>query len=152
MSQQFVDLDNARVEEQSQVMEQIVMADHCPFCEENLRQYHKEPIFKETPHWLLTKNQWPYEHTKFHFLVIYRTHAEHLNELAPEAGQELFELLAWLEQEYAIPGGGVAIRFGDTSYSAGSVNHLHAQVIMPDIEDPQYQPVRVKLGKSPEKL
>lgn len=152
MSKLFVDLDNAREEEQAQVMESIIEADHCPFCEENLRKYHREPILRETSHWLLTENQWPYEHTQHHFLIIYRQHAESMAELDPVAGEELFELVAWLEQEYDLPGGGLAMRFGDTRYSAGSVAHLHVQLLVPDIEDPNYEPVRVKIGKSPDKL
>jgi len=152
MAQQFVDIDNAREEEQTQVMEQILAADHCPFCEENLRQYHKQPIIRQTDHWLLTKNQWPYDHTSHHFLIIYREHVEQLQALDPAAGQELFELIAWAEKEFNLPGGGVAMRFGDTRYSAGSVAHLHVQLLVPDIDDPDYEPVRVKIGKSPEKL
>ncbi len=152
MAKQFVDLDNARQEDQTRVMEEILAADHCPFCEENLRKYHKKPILRETSHWILTENQWPYDYTDHHFLIIYRDHVEHLQQLDPQAGEELFELIAWVEKEYDLPGGGVAMRFGDTRYSAGSVAHLHVQLLVPDIDDPNYQPVRVKIGKSPEKL
>ena len=152
MAQDFIDIDNAREEEQVQVMQDIAQAGHCPFCEENLRRYHKQPILKETPHWLLTQNQWPYAHTKHHFLVIYRQHAERLSELAPEAGQELFSLAAWVEQEYDLPGGGLAMRFGQTRYSAGTVAHIHVQLLTPDLDDPEYEPTRIKIGKSPEDL
>lgn len=145
---QFVDLDNARLGEQKQVMREIIAAGHCPFCLENLRNYHKQPIIKETPHWLVTFNQWPYEHTKQHFLLIYKEHAEKLNELDPTAGQELIELVAWLEKEYQVPGGGWAMRFGDTNYSAGTVAHLHVQFISPDIEEDNFEPVRLKIGKT----
>jgi len=152
MAKQFVDLDNSREADQAKVMQSIISADHCPFCEENLRQYHKQPILKQTEHWLLTTNQWPYNHTKHHFLAIYRHHVEHLSELEPAAGQELLELFAWLEKEYDLAGGGFVMRFGDTRHSAGSVAHLHAQLVVPDLEDPDYEPTRIKIGKSPEKL
>lgn len=152
MNDQFVDLDNARYDDQAAVMQDIKDAQHCPFCEQNLRRYHKQPIIRETKHWLLTPNQWPYKHTKHHFLAIYREHITSLQEIDPQAGQELIELYAWLEKEYQIPGGGWVMRFGDTKFSAGSVSHLHSQFIVPDIDDPDYQPVRVKLGKSPNKL
>ena len=36
MKKQFVDLDNAREDEQKQVMQEIIEADHCPFCEEKI--------------------------------------------------------------------------------------------------------------------
>ena len=144
---QFVDLDNAREDEQRQVMQQIIDDQSCPFCLENLRKYHKQQILKEGQYWLLTPNQWPYEFTQHHFLAILKEHAEKLSEVPPEAGTELFEMIAWLEKEYQIPGGGVAMRFGDTNYSAGTVNHLHVQFIVPNITQPGFKPVRVKLGK-----
>lgn len=147
MKKPFVDLDNARQDGQRDVMEDIIAADHCPFCAENLQKYHKQPILRETEYWLLTPNQWPYDHTKVHLLAIYKTHAERLSELAPEAGKDLLELMQWAEKEYDVPGGGWAMRFGDTDYSAGTVLHIHAQFLVPDLSSPGYEPVRIKIGK-----
>lgn len=149
MDKKFVDLDNARLADQRQVMQQIIEAGHCPFCWENLQQYHKQPIIKEGQYWRLTPNQWPYEHTQLHLLAILKDHKESLRELTREEGAELVELMAWAETEYEVPGGGFAVRFGDTNYSAGTVTHLHAQFLVPDIHHPEYHtaPVRVKIGK-----
>ena len=149
-TKKFVDLDNARVDDQKSVMRTIINAEHCPFCLENLHKYHKQPILKEGKYWLLTTNQWPYQNTKIHLLLIYKTHVETLGELDPAAGVELLEFAQWAEKEYAIPGGGLAIRFGDTNYSAGTVAHLHAQLLQPDIDAPNYdeKPVKVKIGKT----
>lgn len=146
-SKGFVDVDNARLDEQRQVMEKILDSAHCPFCPENLALYHKQPIIMEGKYWLITKNQWPYDFTKHHYLAIYKNHVETLQELEPEAGAELFRFFAELEREFAAPGGGFSLRFGDTAYSAGTVNHLHAQFIVPDVEAPGFQPVRLKFGK-----
>jgi len=71
-----------------------------------------------------------------------------LSDLSPAAGQELFELIAEIEQSYAIKGGGLAMRFGDTDYSAGTISHLHVQLIEPDIESPNFVPVRIKIGRN----
>ncbi|MBP7875888.1 HIT family protein [Candidatus Woesebacteria bacterium] len=148
-SKKFVDIDNSRVDEQRTVMQDIVAADHCPFCLENLKAYHKEPILKEGAHWIVTKNQWPYDHTKVHLLFISRKHATRLEDLDLAAGAELLELAQWAVKEYSIVGGGLVLRFGDTNYSAGTVAHLHAQLLFPDIEAPDYdeKPVKVKIGK-----
>jgi ATP adenylyltransferase len=146
-STQFVDLDNARLEEQKKVMEKIIAEGHCPFCRENLMQYHKAPILKEGKYWMVTPNQWPYENIKYQFLLIYTKHAEKLSDLDPAAGSELLEFFAWLEKEYQVPGGGVCMRFGDSNYSAGTVLHIHAQFIVPDINKEGYEPVRFKIGK-----
>lgn len=149
-AKKFVDLDNARLDDQKAVMQDIIAADHCPFCPENLLKYHKEPILKEGRYWLLTTNQWPYANTKVHLLLIHKTHIEHLSELDPASGAELIELAQWAAKEYAIPGGALAMRFGDTEYSAGTVAHLHVQLLLPDIDAPGYdsEPVRIKVGKT----
>lgn len=146
----FVDLGNARHDEQRQVMRQIIDADHCPFCAENLTKYHQQPIIKETKYWLLTYNQWPHANTKLNLLLIYKPHAEKLCQLDAAAGGELIELVAWAEKHFQIPGGGWAMRFGDTRYSAGTVRHLHAQLLVPDLDKPGFEPVRFKIGRSKE--
>lgn len=143
---QFANVNNSREEDQTEIMKEIVDAQHCPFCEENLRKYHKQPIIKEGKYWLVTKNQWPYKHTKHHFLLIYKDHAVSLQDLDSAAGTELFTFAKELEKEYNIKGGGFSMRFGDTDYSAGTVNHLHVQFIEPDIMDKNFEPVRIKLG------
>lgn len=144
----FVDLDNAREDEQRAVMEQIINAGHCPFCRENLAKYHKKEILQEGRFWLLTENQWPYDFTKVHLLAIYKEHAENLSELNPKSGEELLRLMQWAEKQYQVPGGAWAMRFGSTEYSAGTVNHIHVQFISPDISDPDYECVRLKIGKA----
>lgn len=145
--QQFVDLDNAREHDQKVVMQEIQAEEHCPFCLENLHKYHKRPILKEGTYWLLTDNQWPYKHTKVHLLLIYKEHATRLSELEPEAGKELLEFVQWAEVEYKVRGGGWAMRFGDTDYSAGTINHIHVQFLQPDLDSEGYEPVRIKIGK-----
>jgi diadenosine tetraphosphate (Ap4A) HIT family hydrolase len=146
-SHQFVDLDNAREDDQKKVMQEIFDADHCPFCLENLRKYHKQEVLREGKFWMLTSNQWPYKFTKVHLLAIYKEHATKLSDLNPDSGKELLELLQWAEKKFKIVGGGFVMRFGDTNYSAGTVNHLHIQFIQPDISHSKFEPVRIKLGK-----
>lgn len=145
----FVDFENARYEDQAAVMKASEDAGVCPFCLDHLKQYHTQPIEWEGKHWVITKNGWPYVNTKVHLLAILKEHQEHVTELSDEAAAELFTALKWAVQEYQIPGGGLVVRFGDTNYSAGSVAHLHAHIIQPDITVPNYadHPVKVKIGK-----
>ena len=152
MKSKFVDIDNAREDSQRRVMEQIIKADHCPFCLENLHKYHQHPIIKDGRFWILTKNKWPYPHTKHHYLAIYKTHAQKLAELDPQAGKELFEFLQYLEKTLSAPGGGWAMRFGNTDYSAGTVAHLHVQFLVPAVGEPDFEPCRLKIGKDKDKL
>ncbi len=147
MKKQYVDLDNAREDSQKNVMQDIIKAGHCPFCLENFKLYHGQPTIKEGKYWFLTENKWPYKNTKVHLLAIYKFHATNLAELDSDSGKELIDLMKWAEKEYKVPGGGWSMRFGDTNYSAGTVNHIHVQFIQPDLDSPDYKPVRIKLGK-----
>lgn len=148
----YVDLDNAREDDQKQVMQDIIDAEHCPFCPENLQKYHKHPVEIDGEFWTVTKNQWPYKNTKHHYLAILKRHAENLYELTEAEGAELIILLGKLQQKLDVTGGGLAFRFGDTNYSGGTVNHLHAQFIIPDIDKEDFEPTRFKIGKSRDKL
>ena len=143
----FVDIDNSREPDQVKLMEEIIDAGECPFCLDVLKKYHRTPILKETAHWVLTRNAWPYKNTREQFLLILKTHKEILSELTTDEGADFFSLLAWAEKEFKLPGGGLAMRFGDTNYSAGTVKHLHAQIIIPDVGKPGFQPTRFKIGK-----
>ncbi len=147
----FVDIDNSRVDEQRRVMATIIDNAECPFCTTNLVKYHKQPILLDGTYWLATTNQWPYEHTKHHLMVILKTHKEMLSELTAEEGAELILRLGALQTKYQMPGGGMSMRFGDMLYSAGTVKHLHAFLIQPDATAPDFEPVRVKFGKTRKK-
>ena len=132
----FINTGVIRREDQRIVMEEIKRQGHCPFCRENLEKYHKNPILKEGKFWLLTNNQWPYEKVKHQMLAIYKTHIEHLTEIDPEAGKELFEIFAEAAKERNIEGGGVAMRFGSSIHGnyGSSVLHIHAHLVEPDLE------------------
>ena len=130
-----INLSAVRREDQAKVMEEIDQANECPFCRENLEKYHKNPILKEGKFWILTDNQWPYEKIRHQLLAIYIKHIEHINEMDPEAGQELVEMFSEETRKRNIPGGGIAIRFGkseDGNYGS-SVLHIHAHLIEPDL-------------------
>lgn len=132
----FINLATVRREDQRVVMEEIKRQGHCPFCREHLGKYHTNPILKEGRYWFLTENQWPYEKVKHQLLAIYKTHVEHLSDLDPEAGKELFEMFGAESKKRGIEGGGVAIRFGsseDGNYGS-SVLHVHAHLIEPDLK------------------
>lgn len=147
----LVDLDNARHDDQRDVMKQIMAEGVCPFCPDQLRRFHRSPILVETAFWIVTPNHWPYDHTKVHLLAISKPHWEQLDEVTPQAAAELFEIFGKLVQEHHYPGGGLAMRFGDTTYSGGTIKHLHAQFVVPDAESSDFQPVRIKIGKTPKK-
>lgn len=133
----YIITDNIRHEDQKKVMAEINEHGHCPFCRENLEKYHKKPILKDGRFWTLTDNQWPYEKIKHQLLAIYKEHVEHISEIDPAAGAELFEIFKDEALKRKIPGGGIAIRFGknpDKGNYGNSVLHLHAHLVEPDLD------------------
>lgn len=146
MTKKLINVGSARTDHQRQVMEEIKEQDICPFCEENLRKFHKREILKKGKHWVLTPNQWPYDFTKLHLIAIARKHVEHLNDLPPDAFAELFELFQWAEQKYKLDHGAVAMRFGNVEGTGSTVLHLHAHLIVSDYDQPDYETVRFRVG------
>jgi len=145
----FVNLNNARVEEQQKVMEMIEQGEYCPFCPEHYDGAKLMPIIKQGQHWHIRKNRWPYKNTRVHLLIIHNAHTEKLSDISFEAAKEFFELTQWAENEYQILGGGIGLRFGDFRRNGGTVLHLHAHIIAADItdkNDPDYRKVRFKVG------
>ena len=75
------------------------------------------------------------------------------SEMNPEAAKELFELVSWFEKENKLEGGSFFIRFGKSEITGGSVDHLHAQLLVGNAKgtDKKYDKLKVKLGyKKPE--
>jgi diadenosine tetraphosphate (Ap4A) HIT family hydrolase len=126
-----VDIDNARNEEQTNVMRQIIAAGDDPFSAENLEKYHKKPILIDAMFWKVTENQWPYPNIAHHFLLIHKENVSSLEEVSGEAFKELLLLSQQLIMEFNIPGGALAMRFGETNRSGATVVHFHAQLICP---------------------
>ena len=143
---EFVNLANARNGEQKGVMKEIAKEGHCPFCTENLAKYHKNHIEREGAHWLITKNQWPYDYTEVHLLAILTYHAEDVSGLKPGALDELQSHLEWAVKSYGIAAGGLAMRFGGIDSNGASVRHLHAHIIKPDPSRKKDQKVRFKIS------
>ena len=124
-----VNLSNARTQFQREVMEQIKRDKVCPFCTENFLRYHTKPIIKEGKYWILTENFQPYAGSKHHLLAVSKKHTTRFDELTPAAQAELFALFAEEARKRNIKGGTILMRFGDTDYTGGTVEHLHAQLV-----------------------
>ena len=146
---QFVNLDNARVLEQVEVMKKIMARGGCPFCQDNLFEYHEQPILRDGRYWLLTYNQWPYDHLRIHLLLITKEHAEKLEDLPADAGFEMLEMCQWAEKKFNIKSGALAIRFGDVLYNGATVRHLHVHIVAGNHEHPDFETVRFKVASRP---
>lgn len=142
----FINMSNARFDDQREVMEDIERNQECPFCSENLDKYHKEEILRRGTHWILTRNQWPYKNTDTHLLAITAYHAEKLSDLREGSFDELQGHMVWAEEEFHVEAGGIAMRFGNTASNGATVSHLHMHMIVPSADKPADEKVRFKIS------
>lgn len=147
----FVHLENSRTAEQDKVMRQIKEDKLCPFCRENLAKYHKNPILIKGKHWVITKNQWPYEGAKYHVLAIANRHIESIEEVRATEIAELFSLFKKTQKKLRIKGGALAMRFGKIARPASTVAHLHVHLIEPDSAKKDHKGVKFPMSKSAQK-
>jgi diadenosine tetraphosphate (Ap4A) HIT family hydrolase len=141
-----VNLAHARTQFQRDVMNRISKDGVCPFCEAHFLNYHTKPIIKKGKHWILTENFQPYEGTKHHLLAVSRKHATSFAELSSAAHAELLKLFGDEAKKRGIKGGAMFMRFGDTDYTGGSVEHLHAQLISGAKRGKNTEPMPTSLG------
>lgn len=120
----------ARLPAQKAKMKELTAMGACVFCPKYLKPYHDNPIEKTGKYWVVTKNDYPYKGSSYHYLIIHRRHIEHIQEISRPAFAELADHLKWLSKKYKLPAGGFAIRFGDSDYTGASISHLHAQLLV----------------------
>ncbi len=142
----FVDLNNSNRTGSSykKVIKKIVDDGVCPFCPDQLANYHKNPILEENDYWIATENMYPYEGAKHHIIFISKKHLTEISELDPSAWQNLQEIVNSISKRLKIKGGTLFMRFGDTKFTGASVNHLHAHLISPHQKN--QTPIMARVG------
>lgn len=123
-------------------LEDILAQGVCPFCPENFN-WHPNPILRKLGRWIITQNRQPYENTKHHFLLKGDEHKESLAELTPLDWVSMRGLISWAMEEFKFEGGGLAIRFGPSNYTGATVRHLHAHLIVPELDPKTNQAIAV---------
>lgn len=137
---------NAREPQQLSKMLKAKKLGVCPFCPKYYKEFHTAPIIKENKNWILTKNDYPYDGSKIHLLLIHKKHIEKIKDLKSEASKELFEIISWVEKEFKINGGSVFMRFGNIKYTGATISHLHAHIIMGTKEGRRTEKLKVPVG------
>lgn len=117
----------------------------CPFCPDNF-YYHKKPILQECGNWFITEATWPYPNTIHHFLFIGKVHGETFNDLTEKDWLSLRMLVRWAVEKFNLKGGGFALRFGETQYTGATVCHIHAHLIVPELEEGKAKTVNFPIG------
>lgn len=119
----------------------------CPFCKLDLE---KNIMVASNDVWTAWKNPYPLNNTDLHLVMAPREHLTHIRDLMTEDWLAFGELLETISILFSnqMPGGGLIMRFGDQEFHAGSIKHLHANLIVPNLRGE----VRIPLAKDPEEI
>lgn len=83
--------------------------------------------------WIAKWNDFPQKKkTAKHLLVIPRRHIVNLSEMTLDDWVHSGHLIQWVISEFKIPGGGILTRFGTPFLNAGTVEHLHINIMEPN--------------------
>jgi len=138
-------LSNYRTDDQLADMLALQAAGVCVFCPEHLDQ----EVLHRTAHWTVTPNEFPYRGTRLHLLLVPDAHVTDLLDLSPAAQADFWVALGWARQRYALSFYGLGARCGDCGCTGATIEHVHAHVIVGDVDDPDHEPVRMKFSQRP---
>jgi ATP adenylyltransferase len=119
------DLSAARSEDQRRYMDELEASGVCIFCSEE----HRAPVELSGSHWYVVKNDYPYEGTRAHYLIVPFAHVASFDELPDEAGADLWRLKRALKERLSPVAVATVERSGDMRYNGGSVAHLHVHFV-----------------------
>ncbi len=125
-----VRLDNARDPEQLRRMEELVRTGQCHFCREGFERRHAAPIIYETGSWFITANNFPYDGSVHHYLIVVKRHITKVSEMRFLEKNELFNAIEWLELKLKVSGESIFVRSGDMAYTSATLDHLHFHFIV----------------------
>lgn len=126
----------------SQYVEMVnrILSGKCPFCEldTNLNK-----VLHQRSGWKMWRNPFPAKNTTEHLILAPDRHITNLGEMTPEDWRAFYGMVYHFNDLTTHKGGAIVMRFGDPAMNAGSIRHLHANIIVPDGTGE----VRVTLGQ-----
>lgn len=141
---------NHRTAEQLAEMRRLERDGVCVFCAPYLGGADEQRIVHRTDWWSVTPNRYPYRGTKLHLLLVPSVHVNDMLDLPREAQADFWNALGWVRDHYALTFYGLGVRCGPCEFTGGTIEHLHAHVIVGDVDNPDHTPVRLKLSSRPE--
>lgn len=139
--------DNSRTAEQLSQMQALADAGVCLFCPD--QGGRDLPVVQRLPLWTVITNRFPYRGTKLHLLLVPDEHVADLVDLSAPAQAAFWTALAWARSEYGLTFYSLAVRNGDPRFTGATIRHLHVHLLTGDVENPDHEPVRVKLSSRP---
>jgi ATP adenylyltransferase len=102
----------------------------CPFCPPLDPKYNE--VITENEHWWVWQSKSPEKNTAHHFLFVPKRHVADTNQLTEPEMIFLFGLIRRIKERFNIVSCGLLIRDGDARLSAGTIEHLHVHLMVPD--------------------
>jgi ATP adenylyltransferase len=121
------DLGGARTDEQRAKMQELTARGVCIFCPE-----HAGELLHRGEHWYVKRNDFPYEGTAAHYLIVPLRHVVAFDELPDAAGAELWAIKRRLKAQLAPLATATVERSGDMRFNGGTVAHLHTHFVALD--------------------
>ena len=121
------DIGNARYKEQVDEMKRLADLNTCMFCPDGLSIVNKKILHTGT-YWFVSPNEYPYEGTSVHVMIIPKRHVEEITSLTIEELGELTTMISWVNENFSIKGATLFCRYGDTRYTSGTIKHLHLHI------------------------
>jgi ATP adenylyltransferase len=122
--------EHARSPQQLAEMRRLDEAGICLFCPDQLARHPWQQVLFSTRHWTVTPNEFPYEGTSLHLLLVPHQHGSDLLELAEEVRSDFWAALAAVTQRYHLGHYGLGIRNGDCRLTGATIAHVHAHLLV----------------------
>ncbi|MCW3033948.1 MAG: hypothetical protein JWM60_2293 [Solirubrobacterales bacterium] len=122
-------LEAARGSGQLERMRSLEAEGVCIFCPEHAGRWQREPVEHTGEHWYVTRNDFPYEGTAAHYLIVARRHVSTFQELPDAAGAELWQIRRELAERLGALAFATIERSGEMRLNGGSVAHLHVHMV-----------------------
>ncbi|MFM2330950.1 MAG: hypothetical protein RLZZ26_457 [Candidatus Parcubacteria bacterium] len=102
----------------------------CPFCETERRRRKRKPLVS-THGWLVLENEFPRDDTERMLLIVPNRHLDGPASISSKDWAEIGHLFSYCIRPSRVPGGALLLRYGDPRDHAGTIEHLHYNVIQP---------------------
>jgi diadenosine tetraphosphate (Ap4A) HIT family hydrolase len=145
------DPSNARTPEQRRIMEEVASRNECFLCVDSLvkeskRNGQSTPPFHKGKHWYVKHNDFPYEGTTLHVLIVPNRHVENIEELSVDEFSELQEIVRWVNKKFKVEGASLFVRYGNMSYTGATYTHMHFHLIRGVAKSDNTDGIKPKLG------
>ncbi len=140
--------EHARGPEQLAEMRRLDAAGICLFCPGYLASHPQQQVLFSTRHWTVTPNEFPYQGTSLHLLLVPHQHASDLLELSEEARGDFWAALAAVVDRHGLSHYGLGVRNGDCRFTGATIRHVHAHVLVASTAQDE-PPVRMRFSGRP---